>query len=103
MDFSRVVEALLLIEFLQRGNEEYTLSEDIYLLRAPLVARNPNLQVVITHTSDVYNQHLFGLPLRKNGMHRTQFKHAFWTYYHACFVFRLRETYAKHSDGAKAF
>ena len=46
------------------------------LLRAPLVARNPNLQVVITHASHVCGQHSFGLPLRMNGMHRTQFDHA---------------------------
>ena len=64
-------------------------------------ARNPNLQVVITHASHVCSQHSFGLalnlvprvfglsdqkarrlwvrdwlPLRMNGMHRTQFDHA---------------------------
>ena len=46
------------------------------LLRAPLVARNPNLQVVITHAWHVCRQHSFGLPLIMNGMHRTQFDHA---------------------------
>ena len=45
-------------------------------LRAPLVARNPNLQVVITHVSHVCGQHSFGLPLRMYGMHRTHFDHA---------------------------
>ena len=45
------------------------------LLRVPLVARNPNLEVVITHASHVCRQHSFGLPLRMNGMHRTQFDH----------------------------
>ena len=30
----------------------------------------------ITHASHVCSQHSFGLPLRKNGMHRTQFEHA---------------------------
>ena len=40
-----------------------------YLLRAPLVARSPNVYVVITHASHVCSQHLFGLPLRKSGMH----------------------------------
>ena len=40
-------------------------------------ARNPNLQVVIiTHASHVCSQHLFGLPLKMNRMHRTQFDHA---------------------------
>ena len=46
------------------------------LLRAPLVARNPNLQVVPTHASHVCSQHWFGLPLRMYGMHRTHFDHA---------------------------
>ena len=39
-------------------------------------ARNPNLQVVITHAWHVCNQHSFGLPLRTNGLDRTQFDHA---------------------------
>ena len=39
-------------------------------------ARTPNLQVVITHASRVCSQHSFGLPLRMNGMHRTQFDRA---------------------------
>ena len=39
-------------------------------------ARNPNLQVVITHASPVCSQHSFGLPLTMNGMHKTQFDHA---------------------------
>ena len=46
-----------------------------HLLRAPIVARNPNVQVVITHTSHVGSQHSFEIPLRMNGMHRTQFDH----------------------------
>ena len=45
-------------------------------LRAPLVARNPNLQVVITHVSHVCGQDSFGLPLRMYGMQRTHFDHA---------------------------
>ena len=40
-------------------------------LRATRGARNPNLQVVITHASQGCSQHSFGLPLRMNGMHRT--------------------------------
>ena len=52
------------------------------LLRVTRGARNPNLQVFITHTSHVCSQHSlhsFGLPLRKYGVHRTQFDHArFW-------------------------
>ena len=46
------------------------------LLRATRGAHNPNLQVVITHASHVCSQHSFGLPLRMNGMHKTQFDHA---------------------------
>ena len=46
------------------------------LLRATRGARNPNLEVVITRASHVYSQHSFGLPLRMNGMHITQFDHA---------------------------
>ena len=38
-------------------------------------AHNPNLQVVITHALHERSQHLFGLPLRMNGIHRTQFEH----------------------------
>ena len=44
---------------------------DITLLRAARGARNPNLQVLITHASHVCGQHSFG-PLRMNGMHKTQ-------------------------------
>ena len=44
--------------------------------RATRGARNPNLQVVITHASHVCSQHSFGLPLRMYGMHRTHFDHA---------------------------
>ena len=36
-------------------------------------ARNPNLQVFITHASYVCSQHLFGPPLWMNGMHIMQF------------------------------
>ena len=46
------------------------------LLRATRGAHNPNLQVVITHASHVCSQLSFGLPLRMNGMHRTQFDDA---------------------------
>ena len=46
------------------------------LLRAISGARNPNLQVVITYASHVCSQNSFGLPLRMNGMHKTQFDHA---------------------------
>ena len=49
---------------------------NLALLREPRGARNPKLQVVITHASHVCSQHSFGLPLRMNGMHRTQFDHA---------------------------
>ena len=47
------------------------------LLRATRGACNPPyLQVVITHASHVCSQHSFGLPLRMNGMYRTQFDNA---------------------------
>ena len=45
-------------------------------LRATRGARNPNLQVVITHASHVCSQLSFGLPLRMYGMQRTHFDHA---------------------------
>ena len=45
-------------------------------LRETKGARNPNLQVVITHALQVCSQHSFGPPLRMNGMDRTQFDHA---------------------------
>ena len=67
-----------------------------FLLRATREARNPNLQVIITHTSHVYSQHSFGFPLRMNGMHRTQSDHARFDYL-------PRKTYAKHSNVAKVF
>ena len=38
-------------------------------------ARNPNLQVVVTHVSHVCSQHSFGLPPKMNGMHVLQFDH----------------------------
>ena len=51
------------------------LFNDAYL-RATRGARNPNLQVVITHASHVCSQHSFGLPLRMYRMHTTHFDHA---------------------------
>ena len=45
------------------------------LLWATRGAHNPNLQVVITYASHVCSQHTFRLPLRMNGMHRTQLDH----------------------------
>ena len=45
--------------------------QSMLYLRATIEARNPILQVVITHASQVCSQHSFGLPLRMNGMHRT--------------------------------
>ena len=43
------------------------------VLGATRGARNPNLQVVITHASHIFRQHLFGLPLRMNLIYTTQF------------------------------
>ena len=65
-------------------------NSSITLLRATRGARNPNVQVVITHASLVCSQLSFGLPLRMNRMHRTQFDHA-------CFDRLSRENYAKHT------
>ena len=47
----------------------------MYLL-ATRGACNRNLQVFIRHASHVCSRHSFGLPLRMNGVHRTQFYHA---------------------------
>ena len=62
-----------------------------------------NLQVVITRASHVCSPHSFGLPLRMNGMHRTQFDHALLDllsleissceFDHACFDHLSRETF----------
>ena len=46
------------------------------LLWATRGAINHNLQVVVAHALHVRSQHSFGLPLRMNGMHRTQFDHS---------------------------
>ena len=67
-----------------------------------------NLQVVIMHASHVCSKHLFGLPLRMNCMHRTQFDHAhldflsliIWSH---VFWQLSCKTSAKHNDGAKVF
>ena len=72
--------------------------------------RKPNLQVVIAHMLHLCSQHSFGLQLIMNGMQITQFDHTlldplslviwsrvFWV------SITARETYAKHSDGEKAF
>ena len=45
-------------------------------LRVTRGARNLNLQALIKHASHVCSQHSFGLALRMNGMHRTQFDHS---------------------------
>ena len=61
-------------------------------LRATRGARNPNLQVSLRMRRKYVASISFGLPLRMNGMHRTQFDHV-------CFDYLL----LTHSDGAKAF
>ena len=45
-------------------------------LRATRGTRNPNVQVVSMHESPVCCQHSYGLPIRINGMQRTQLDHA---------------------------
>ena len=78
------------------------------LLWATRGACNPNLQVVFMHASHICSQHLFGLPLRMNGMHLMQFDHMHselislvtWSY---VFCHLSRETYPKHIIGAKVF
>ena len=57
----------------------------LYLLRATRGARNPNLQVVITHASYVCSQHSSGLSLRMCGMHRMHFDRARLGLLHSCF------------------
>ena len=52
------------------GTRKWPIADD---KRSP---QSLNLQVVITHASHVCSQHLIGLPLRMNGMHRTLFDHA---------------------------
>ena len=42
-------------------------------MRATRAVRNPNLQVVITHALPVCSHHSIELPLRMNGIQRTQF------------------------------
>ena len=71
---------------------------------------NPNLKVVVMHAMHVCSQHLFGLPLRMYGMHRTQFDHEsppstphdLITCVLAICHVKHGETYAKHSNGAKS-
>ena len=70
--------------------------QSMIYLRATRGACNPNLQVVITHASHACSQHSFGLPLRMNGMHRRQFDHVRFDYL-------PRKTYAKYSNGVRAF
>ena len=74
------------------------------LLRTTRGARNPNLQVVITHASHVCSLH--NRILRTNGMHLTQFYHARLDLLslaidYVCFAHLSRETYVNHSRGAK--
>ena len=52
------------------------LSTDYYQVLYYRRGCSANLQVVITHVSHVCKLHSFGLPLRTNGMHITQFDHA---------------------------
>jgi len=53
----------------------WLLESTMILLRATKGARNPNLQV-FTHASHVCSQQSFELPLKMNGMLRTQFGQA---------------------------
>ena len=54
----------------------------LMLLRARIVARNRNLQVIIMHASHPCSQHSFGIPLRMYWMHKTHFDHdpVFWLF-----------------------
>ena len=70
-------------------------------MRATRGARNPSLQVVIMHALHVYSQHSFGLSLRMNEMHITQFDNARFDFLpslsdHARFDHLPRENYAEH-------
>ena len=81
-----------------------------YPLDSAIQRLNNRGQVVIAHTLPLCSQHSFGLQLIMNGMQITQFDHTlldplslviwsrvFWL------SITARETYAKHSDGEKAF
>ena len=66
------------------------------------------LKAVITHASHVCSQYLFGLPLRMDRMHRTQFDHARLGLPLTCNLIThvltmSRETYAKLSLKQKRF
>ena len=66
------------VHFLYKNNEHLNTVKSapyvvLCLLQATRRARNPNLHIVITHALHVCSQHSFGLPLRMDGMHRTQF------------------------------
>ena len=45
-------------------NKKHHENHQLLLLQATRGARNPNFQVVITHTVHVCSQHLIGLPVR---------------------------------------
>ena len=70
--FKAVHKTVHLVKFIGKGCSIFFES----LLRATREARNPNLQVVVTHASLECSQHSFGLPPRMNGMHRTQLDYA---------------------------
>ena len=71
----------------------------LMLLRTRIVARNRNLQVIITHASHPCSQHSFGIPLRMYGMHKTHFDHAcldllslvFWCVFWLSVMWNLRK------------
>ena len=102
---------------LNRGNRAFNLYKwngecftDVifsYFLRATRGARNPNLQVVVTHASHLCSQHSFGLT-KNEWMHRTQFDHARLDLLSLVIWSRVvwpsvTWNYAKHIVGAKAF
>ena len=49
---------------------------EIYPVDSAFQRLNNRDQVIITHATYVCSQHLFELPLRMNGMDKTQFDHA---------------------------
>ena len=80
--------------------------ENNYLLlsRVTSGARNPNLQVTVTHARDVCCQHSF-VPTLRNGMHKTQSDRTRFRLLseYACFDLLSGGTCAKHSAEARAF
>ena len=78
------------------------------LLRATRGARTPIPQVVIMHASHVCSQDSFGLPLRMNGMQRSEFDHSrmdllsfaiWWRVFWPSITWKLRKAQRQSKSG----